>query len=706
MKFPLFAALLGFALPSFAADIPRALPAGELPKDARLAPLKDLDGYFPFTPPATREEWEKRADEVRLQMRVALGLYPEPTRNPLKAVVHGRVEQPDYTVEKVYFESMPGFFFTGSLFRPKTPGKHPAVLLPHGHWKDARFWVRTDAEMKKELESGGEVLPEGGKAIFQAIGVQLARMGVVALMYDMQGNCDAQQISFDLTHKFAKQRPEMNTHESWGLYSPQAETHAQSIIGLQTWNSIRALDFLTSLPDVDGKRLGCTGASGGGTQTLMLAALDPRLTVSIPCVMPSTAMQGGCTCENASLLRVGTGNVEIAALFAPKPQGMTTAKDWTIEMPTKGFPDLQKLYDLVGAKDKVILWPNPQFPHNYNSVTRHQIYGWLNTHFALNLSADRLIEREYPLLTREQLTVWDDKHPAPPGGDDFERALLKWWHEDAQSQIALGPLAAQQINGPAWRALIGWHGPQPVNVEISAEVKVQGGGKTYKAATAIISARDGAYALPVLEIHPTVPETREVLWLSERGKAGLLTDGGEVRPEVCRLLESGASVTGVDLFGQGEFQADGQPLKTTRRVKNPREAAAFTFGYNPSVFADRVHDVCNVLSLEMAKPLLPRSIVALDNTGPIAAVALAVMPSSPVGAPPERRDKFDRVIIQTNAFRFGSVLDLQSPDFQPAAAKYGDLPGAIALTKGKADQILILGEGETNADPIAWFLGK
>ena len=94
-------------------------------------------------------------------------------------------------------------------------------------------------------------------------------------------------------------------------------------MGLQTWSSIRALDFLCTLPEVDPKRLACTGASGGGTQTMILGGLDPRLAVACPAVMVSTAMQGGCTCENASGLRVGTGNIEFAALFAPKPMGMT-----------------------------------------------------------------------------------------------------------------------------------------------------------------------------------------------------------------------------------------------------------------------------------------------------------------------------------------------------------------------------------------------
>ena len=74
-------------------------------KDVRLGPLKDLDGYFPFKVPATRAEWEKRAEEVRLRIRVSQGLFPEPTKTPLNAVVHGRIEMDDYTVEKVFFES-------------------------------------------------------------------------------------------------------------------------------------------------------------------------------------------------------------------------------------------------------------------------------------------------------------------------------------------------------------------------------------------------------------------------------------------------------------------------------------------------------------------------------------------------------------------------------------------------------------------------
>ncbi len=656
MKLPpvLFAALL-LAAPLFALDN-QPVP----PKDARLGPLKDLDGYFPFTLPESREAWAKRADEVRMQLRVALGLWPEPTKTPLHAVIHGRIEREDFTVEKVFFESMPGFFVTGTLYRPRTPGPHPAVLCPHGHWEDARWWVRGEAEMKKELESGGERLAEGGRSIFQSLGVQLARMGIVAFNYDMLGNCDSQQISMAIAHKFAKQRPDMNAADGWGLFSPRAEALAQSVMGLQTWNSIRALDFLETLPDVDKRRLGCTGASGGGTQTFILGALDARLAVACPAVMVSTAMQGGCTCENASLLRIGTGNVEIAALFAPKPLGLTAADDWTKEMETKGFPELQKLYSLMGAPENVVLWPHLQFGHNYNIISREKIYAWFNEHFHLGLPAERLAEREYPLLTKEQMTVWDTAHPVPPGGPEFEKKLLKWWHDDAQAQMAKSPEDFEKLARPAWRAMIGQREGAVVMLtsEPHAESSERG---AFLQRTGMLwnLGQDGLN--PLIRLQPEKLTRRTVLWLDLRGKAALFNGDGTPREEVARLLDAGCVVLGMDFLMQG--------AAANRTVANPREAPAYTYGYNSALFAQRVHDVLG--ALRFARGSQPAGVVTLFATGgagPLAAAALATEPTAA-----------DAAVIDTGGFRFANVTDWRDAAFLPASAKYGDLPGALAL---------------------------
>ena len=651
---------------------PRALPPGERPLDARLQPLKDLDGYFPFVPPATREDWATRAETVKRRILVSQGLWPLPTRTPLNAVIHGRVERDEYTVEKVYFESMPGFFVTGNLYRPRQlNGKAPGVLFAHGHWQDARLAEAGDDELLREIATGEERFVEGGRSRFQSMCVQLARMGCVVWQWDMPGNSDAQQLPASLVHGFAKQRPGMAVAENWGLFSPQAEAHLQSVMGLQTWNSIRSLDFLLSLPEVDPERVAMTGASGGGTQTMLLAAIDPRLTLSFPAVMVSTAMQGGCTCENACLLRVDTGNVEFAALFAPKPQGMTTANDWTREMATKGFPELKRLYALLGAPDRVMLHRGEHFPHNYNAVSRSAFHTWLNRHFRLGFK-EPVIERDYTPLTRGELSVWDGEHPAPkPADPDFERQLLRWWHEDSQRQLdaATGTAGAlRQIVAPAVETLIGRRLADTGEVVFNMTKATLTGGAPWSTLSGMVINRTRDERPVVTLLSPTNSTGRTVLWLSRDGKAGLFGADGEPIEAVQKLLRGGLTVCGVDLFLQGEFLTNDVPVTETRRVKNPREAAAYTFGYNHSLFAQRVHDVLTVLAFLGKGDQPPRlSAVALDaETGPILAAARVVSEGAVADA-----------VIDTGGFRFAGVTSIQSSAFLPGGAKYLDVPGLI-----------------------------
>ena len=142
----------------------------------------------------------------RRQVRVALGLWPWPTRTPLNAVVHGPVARDGYTVERVFFESVPGHFVTGSLYRPTggAAAKRPAVLSPHGHWPGGRFQDIAEAERRAQLASGAERFDNAARHILQARAVQLARMGAVVFLYDMVGYADSVQIPQDIAHSAAR----------------------------------------------------------------------------------------------------------------------------------------------------------------------------------------------------------------------------------------------------------------------------------------------------------------------------------------------------------------------------------------------------------------------------------------------------------------------------------------------------------------------
>jgi dienelactone hydrolase len=667
-------------------DFVRVLPKGQLPNDQRLEALKDLDGYFPFKPCQTTEKWAVRAEGVRRELAVALGLWPMPEKTPLNAVIHGRIDQPDYTVEKVCFESLPGFLVTGNLYRPKgKTGRLPGVLSPHGHWKNGRFTETSADELQKQIARGEERFTDGGRSPLQSRCVQLARMGCVVFHYDMIGYADSVQIPEGLAHGFAKQRPEMNAEADWGLFSPQAEAHLQSVMGLQTWDSIRALDFLLSLPDVDPGRIGVTGASGGGSQTFILCALDPRPAAAFPAVMVSTAMQGGCTCENACLLRVDAGNVEIAALFAPKPLGMTAANDWTKEMPAKGFPELQQHFAMLGAPDNVALTPLLQFEHNYNYVSRAAMYEWFNRHLKLGLP-EPIVEQDYHFLQPAELTVWDDQHPKPLGGPDFERKLLHWLTDRDQTQLAQCQDSLEhfrRIYGGALDVMIGRDLASAGIVSLSLCRTNDCG--SYREKAGLLRNETYGEEIPVIVLEPNRARPHVVIWADARGKDGLYEQNpkGEVSllPAVRKLLRHGAIVIGADLLLQGEFTANGQAVTSTRLVNNPREAAAYTFGYNYTLFAQRVGDLLSII--QYARSQVPGwkqlDLVGIGGAGPWAAAARA-----------QAEGAVRCMAVDTGGFRFADVNDMRDINFLPGGAKYGDLPGMLAL--GAPGKLWLAGE--------------
>ena len=650
--------------------------------DVRLEPLKDLNGYFPFTPPASREAWEARRERVRRRVLVAEGLWPPPTKNPLNAVIHGTIEVPDaiapgggYTVSKVYFESLPGFFVTGNLYKPmKIEGQAPGVLFSHGHHKDARLAIFPESTVRREIAEGQERFERGGVSLYQSMCVQLARMGCVVWQWDMLGDSDSQQLSRELVHGFAKQRPEMNDPTNFGLFSPQAESRLITAMGLQTLNAVRSLDFLLSQPDVDPDRVAMTGSSGGGTQTMLLAAVDDRLDLSFPVVMVSTSMQGGCTCENAGLLRVGTGNVEIAALFAPKPQGMNTADDWTVELATKGFPDIQKVYDLFGAGDQVLLHRGEHFPHNYNAVTRSAFQTFLNKHFALGFP-EPVIEHDYQPLAPEQLTVWNADHPAPPAADPgFERSLVTSLAADIESQVrqaASSLEGASRLLRPAFETILDRSFAEAGTITWELDGKDRELGLVRM--TGVLRNTTHDEEVPVAWLYPNDWNGKVVIWLDDAGSAATPIEPGA---EIKQLLDAGTAVVAADLYHARDSSDEDGRLRQ-RKVENPREYAGYTYGYNDAAIVRSVHDVLTILSFlrntEVEGHDAP-SHVALAGFGDAAAIALAARVTA--------GEAIDRTAVDTAGFRFATLDDWRHPLFLPGGVRYLDVPGLIASGTG------------------------
>ena len=661
---------------------PRVLPEGKRPNDKRLGDLKTLNGYFPFSPCKTPEEWARRSERVRRQMLVANGLWPMPRKTPANAVIHGKIDRGDYTVEKVYLESYPGHFVTGNLYRPKgKSGAGPGVLCPHGHWANGRFHDAGEKKVKQEIEKGAEKYEAGGRSPLQARCVQLARMGCTVFHYDMVGYADSVQL---------KHRPgireAMNTPENWGLFSPQAEARLQNFMGLQTYNSIRTLDWFSDLPEVDPERVAVTGASGGGTQTFILCAADTRPAVAFPAVMVSTAMQGGCTCENACYLRVGAGNIDIAALIAPRPLGMTAANDWTKEILTKGLPELKRHYTMLGVGDLVMARYFP-FPHNYNYVSRSVMYPWMNKHLKLGRK-EPIVEEDFQPLAREEMTVWDKDHPKPPGGPDYERSLLRWITRDSDKQMAAlvpkdkASLAEfRRVVGGAVDVMIGRSLPKPEDVEAAVVGQEKKDG--YTLVKLLLRYKPAGEEVPAVLVRPDDWDKTLVVWIDKQGKQGLFDAKGKPRIGA----GGGTAALALDLFGQGEFTPDGKPIAKQRINSSGRDAwatyAGYTFGYNHPVFSKRVHDVLTAVACAGKDPIGAKQVClfARDGAGHWAAAARAQAGAA-----------VQRAIIDTAGFRFARLTQIDDPDFLPGAAKYLDLPAMLALSAPL--RLYVEGEGE------------
>lgn len=350
---------------------------------------------------STRESWEAYATKTRAMMQRGMGLDPWPRKTPLHPVIRARRNYDGYSVESVAFESVPGFFVTGSLYRPlnaKPP--YAAVITAHGH--------TIKIAKPSDYDVHGRFSPD-----VQTRAASFARMGAVVFAIDMFG-CDD------------------------SIPQVGQDAHAKPFtMTIQVWDAIRAIDFLTSLGDVDPHRIAFAGESGGGTLDFLVTALDPRIAVSVPVVMVSPYFFGGCPCESGQPIHRADGyfanNTLIAALAAPRPMLVVSdGRDWTKETPATTLPFLRHIYALEKGPENVANAHLGSEGHDYGLSKRAAADRFLARRLGLDLAAmqnaaGEIDESKVTIEPAKTMHVFDSVFLLPPGAlrgaGEVERVL-------------------------------------------------------------------------------------------------------------------------------------------------------------------------------------------------------------------------------------------------------------------------------------------
>jgi len=595
-----------------------------------------------------KEEWEKRKKILREKILVSAGLWPKPIKNPLNPHYYHKVDHDKYSVETVSIETYPGYLLVGNLYRPKGNGPFPAILTPHGHFNFGRL----------NNDSINSV---------PALCINFALQGYVVFSYDMVGYNDTKQVS----HIFAND----SISQLYGI----------NLLGLQLRNSIRALDFLLSLPVVDTGRVGITGPSGGGTQTFLLTAVDDRFQVTAPVNMVSNTMQGGDLCENAPGLRTHTFNVEISAMAAPKPLLLISdTYDWTYNTRNTIMPMVKSIYHLYDAEDKL---ENAHFDyvHNYNKASRESAYEffgkWLlhdsdaihfrERHFEMDSAKDLLAFMKQRDTTRarsfKELPISEYSNvPNELDGaglkkllkDIYSKQLGEYWPKDKQSLDTF-----KTLYGKAFRHLTDYIVPNGIDCKMMGRAK----GKDFIVTRLLLSVKDKNNWIPCVLYQPLTPATSTVIVTADEGKDHWVADGSATPKSIIeKLLGQKCNILAPDLFKQGEHILQ----DSTKTLRDEKER--FFTTYNLTDRQEQIQDLITLIYfIKKSSDLSDNiSLYSTGNTG-ITSLLLATV----------TRD-VNQYILDGNHFNPNSDEEMLTLEI-PGLMRVGGLKTALALAADK-----------------------
>ena len=331
-------------------------------------------------PPTAKKEWQEQRSRLRATLFAAMGSMPDKPC-PLEAKILGTLKREGYRIEKLVFQSRPDVWVTATAYVPaEAKGKVPAVLAVHGHWPGARR-----------------------DPVVQVRCLGLVKLGFFVLAVD----------AFGAGERYTT--PARGTYHG-ALYGSTLWPAGLTLLGMQVYDNRRAVDYLKTRPEVDGDRLGITGASGGGNQTMYAGALDERFKAVVPVCSVGTYQAylhaACCVCEVLPGALRFAAEGDVLALVAPRALMVVSAtKDayqFSVGEAKKSIAHARPVFKLLGAEEK-LRHAVFESGHAYNQPMREAMYGWMTRWLKGEGEGKPLPEPKHTIESAEDLACY------PPG---------------------------------------------------------------------------------------------------------------------------------------------------------------------------------------------------------------------------------------------------------------------------------------------------